>query len=95
VVGSSSSDILTFVSRKKIREAAVAARGPPRGEFVLGTETGMVTSIVRDVQRTRALKADGLAATSRCEVVFPVASEAIAAHERAGPPRWCPGSSGR
>lgn len=79
VVGSTS-DILKFISGK-VSEAVEeeAASGNPSGEnrrlkFILGTEAGMVTSIVKSVQ-------DILAATGsktiETEIVFPVSSEAV------------------
>jgi len=79
VVGSTS-DILKFISGK-VSEAVEeeAANGNPSGEnrrlkFILGTEAGMVTSIVKSVQ-------DILAATGsktiETEIVFPVSSEAV------------------
>jgi quinolinate synthase len=72
VVGSTS-DILSFISRKVKDTAAAGGRRVLR--FVLGTEAGMITSIVRDVQKTlRASAGSGIAV----EIVFPVASEAIA-----------------
>ncbi|MDQ3031881.1 MAG: quinolinate synthase NadA [Myxococcota bacterium] len=72
VVGSTS-DILGFISRK-VRDAALGG-GNTSLRFVLGTEAGMITSIVRDVQKTlRAHAGSGVAV----EIVFPVASEAIA-----------------
>eukprot|EP01083_Nonionella_stella_P068290 181222_1 len=79
VVGSTS-DILKFISGKV--SAAVeeeAASAAPSGDnrrlkFILGTEAGMVTSIVKSVQ-------DILAATGsktiETEIVFPVSSEAV------------------
>jgi len=55
-------------------------RALPEGErlrFVLGTETGMVTSIVRAVQsRLRAAKAKGVTDV-QAEIIFPVSSDAI------------------
>jgi len=71
VVGSTS-DILSFITRK-IREAAKVP-GPATLSFILGTETGMVTSIVGAVQA--CLREAGRADVA-CEIVFPVASEAI------------------
>lgn len=72
VVGSTS-DILGFIT-KKIREATAKPEAATLS-FVLGTETGMVTSIVGAVQAClRESGRDDVA----CEVVFPVASEAIA-----------------
>ena len=73
----STSDILTFIHRKTSDAIARHREGGPAEtlSFVLGTEAGMITSIVRDVQRTlREADAGGV----RCEIVFPVASEAIA-----------------
>lgn len=68
----STSDILNFIG-KKLREA-VGLEGPQKLSFVLGTEAGMITSIVREVQGIleRAGRADVGA-----EIVFPVAAEAI------------------
>ena len=68
VVGSTS-NILGFISDKVAEHAAQKKTG--RLRFVLGTEAGMITSIVRKVQ---TLLTDGLEA----EIIFPVASEAIA-----------------
>lgn len=74
VVGSTS-DILNFIT-KKVNEAAnspSAASNSQRLKFVLGTEAGMVTSIVKSVQ-------DILAATKsnvEAEIIFPVASDAV------------------
>lgn len=68
----STSDILGFI-KKKVGEAC-AAEGPSRMKFLLGTEAGMITSIVRDVQRL--LEEKGRADVG-CEIVFPVAAEAI------------------
>ncbi|MBN8615284.1 MAG: quinolinate synthase NadA [Deltaproteobacteria bacterium] len=71
VVGSTS-DILTFITTK-IRDAAKKPEAATLS-FVLGTETGMVTSIVGAVQA--ALRETGRDDVA-CEIVFPVASEAI------------------
>jgi len=70
VVGSTS-NILAFITEK----VEVAAKAGETGtlEFVLGTEAGMITPIVRKVQALLA-DAPGLDA----EIVFPVASDAIA-----------------
>jgi quinolinate synthase len=72
VVGSTS-DILSFISRK-VRDAAAHDRSDTL-RFVLGTEAGMITSIVRDVQKTLRSHAGSKV---HVEIVFPVASEAIA-----------------
>jgi quinolinate synthase len=73
VVGSTS-DILGFIGRKV--DASVRGEGPARLRFVLGTEAGMITSIVRRVRAALA-SANG-APKPEVEIVFPVASEAIA-----------------
>jgi len=71
VVGSTS-DILEFIAARLA--GALSKAGGARLSFVLGTEAGMVTSVVG---RVRAL----LAASGRddvtVEIVFPVASEAV------------------
>ncbi len=73
VVGSTS-NILSFITRK-LRESVAAGRRE-RLSFVLGTEAGMITSIVNDVRKTlREHPGSGV----EVEIVFPVASEAIAA----------------
>lgn len=77
VVGSTS-DILSFIARKV--KDAVAGGGHTTLRFVLGTEAGMITSIVREVQKTLgACSGSGVVV----EIVFPVASEAIAATDDA------------
>jgi quinolinate synthase len=73
VVGSTS-NILAFITRK-VHEAVDAGRREPLS-FVLGTEAGMVTAIAKDVRRT--LREAGPAAPP-VDIVFPVASDAIAA----------------
>ena len=81
VVGSTS-NILQFIARKVQQVAsnsgntATNGSGPQRLRFILGTEAGMVTSIVQAVQRIlRDTGVDNLEA----EIIFPVASEAVAA----------------
>jgi quinolinate synthase len=63
-VAGSTSSILDFIARE------VAAHRGQRLSFVLGTEAGMITSIVRAV---RALIDD----RTEVEIVFPVAAEAV------------------
>jgi quinolinate synthase len=76
VVGSTK-NILDFVV-DRVDEAV--ARNQPSGErlsFVLGTETGMVTSIVRAAQaKLKAAAAAGVTGVE-AEIIFPVSSEAI------------------
>lgn len=73
VVGSTS-DILGFIRRKL--DLALATPGPQTPAFVLGTEAGMITPIARHV--CGALAASGRADVA-LDIVFPVASEAVAA----------------
>jgi quinolinate synthase len=73
VVGSTS-NILQFIT-KAVDEAA-ARPGPQHVPVVLGTEAGMVTSIVTSVQA--ALRAKHRPDVD-VEIVFPVATEAVAA----------------
>ena len=73
VVGSTSS-ILNFIGERL--DAALVRSGPAVLPFVLGTEAGMVTAIVRDVRRRLvAADRDDVAV----DIIFPVAAEAIAA----------------
>merc|ERR1712216_134851 len=68
VVGSTS-DILKFIVRKTMSE--------PDGshlKFVLGTEASMITPIVRQVEEFLAESGS----STKAEIVFPVASEAVA-----------------
>lgn len=74
VVGSTS-NILDFIRAKVVERANAAPSRPGALRFVLGTEAGMITSIVRDVER--ALRAGG-ATDLEVEIVFPVAADAIA-----------------
>lgn len=75
VVGSTS-NILSFINRKV--EESIAKGAPRTLQFVLGTEAGMITSIVRDVQRRLVEHASSGGPEVAVEIVFPVASEAIA-----------------
>ena len=71
VVGSTS-NILSFIERK----VRAAADGGEKGalQFILGTEAGMITPIVRKAQQIlRDANAE-----LEVEIVFPVASEAVA-----------------
>jgi len=78
VVGSTS-NILNFISEKVDEAAAKAANVKASGDktrlkFILGTEAGMVTSIVKSVQEILARRGcDSVEA----EIVFPVAAEAV------------------
>ncbi len=72
VVGSTS-NILGFITEKV--KAAVEAGRRERIRVVLGTEAGMITSIVNTV---RGLLREHAGSGVEVEVIFPVASEAIA-----------------
>ncbi|NOY90954.1 MAG: quinolinate synthase NadA [Deltaproteobacteria bacterium] len=72
VVGSTS-DILGHIEAQT--RAAMQADGARQLQFVLGTEAGMVTPIVRRVQE---LLRQDLERDVAVEIIFPVASEAIA-----------------
>ncbi len=90
VVGSTS-NILDFIMNKTER-----MEEGKHAQFVLGTESGMVTSIVRAVQEK--LKKAQLSAgqsPTEIEIVFPVASEAMSiADGGTGPLATVPGVSG-
>eukprot|EP00977_Amphora_coffeiformis_P020187 scaffold8005_cov275-Amphora_coffeaeformis.AAC.5 len=73
VVGSTS-NILQFISRKVQERAEAGGAQGGRLRFILGTEAGMVTSIVQSVQTI--LKNAGVD-NLEAEVIFPVASEAV------------------
>lgn len=80
VVGSTS-NILSFIlaKTKKATAADSGSRGrPERLRFVLGTEAGMVTSIVRGVEGILQQPAHADKGVE-VEVIFPVASEAVSA----------------
>jgi len=69
----STSNILGFIARK-VADAVEAGR-PARLPFVLGTEAGMITAIVRKTQALLRERGTSVEA----EIIFPVAAEAIAA----------------
>eukprot|EP00543_Licmophora_paradoxa_P007574 CAMPEP_0202454448 /NCGR_PEP_ID=MMETSP1360-20130828/12178_1 /ASSEMBLY_ACC=CAM_ASM_000848 /TAXON_ID=515479 /ORGANISM="Licmophora paradoxa, Strain CCMP2313" /LENGTH=335 /DNA_ID=CAMNT_0049073763 /DNA_START=53 /DNA_END=1060 /DNA_ORIENTATION=- len=74
----STSDILQFIS-KKVNEAVAnddnkKNGGGERLQFILGTEAGMVTSIVTSVQD---ILGQHPGAQVEVEIIFPVASEAV------------------
>ncbi|GKY93558.1 hypothetical protein MPSEU_000323200 [Mayamaea pseudoterrestris] len=73
VVGSTS-DILKFISRKV--QSAASRGAKDRFKFILGTEAGMVTSIVQSVQQI--LEETGNEGVE-AEIIFPVASDAVMA----------------
>mmetsp|Transcript_28128 Transcript_28128/g.68388 ORF Transcript_28128/g.68388 Transcript_28128/m.68388 type:complete len:510 (-) Transcript_28128:754-2283(-) len=88
VVGSTS-DILTFITRK-VQEAVSSnngtsdggeggSEGPRRLRFVLGTEAGMVSSIVKNVKEVLAQANAAAANVVEAEIVFPVSSDAVMA----------------
>lgn len=71
----STSNLLDFIV-DKVGQLRQAAPGEPESaaEFVLGTEAGMVTSIVRAVQEVLRGKGNNAAV----DIVFPVAAESVA-----------------
>jgi quinolinate synthase len=95
----STSDILKFIARK-VREAATttstATINTTKGrrlQFILGTEAGMVTSIVSSVQAI--LRETGNTDVT-AEIIFPVASEAVMATDDEASPglKVVPGVAG-
>lgn len=76
VVGSTS-NILSFISAKV--DQALAQGTPARPRFILGTESGMITSIVGEVQQKLRAAAMASGQEISVEIVFPVAAEAISA----------------
>ncbi|MBT8470302.1 MAG: quinolinate synthase NadA [Deltaproteobacteria bacterium] len=81
VVGSTS-NILAFILGKV--DEAIARGEQANLRFILGTEAGMITPIVRQVQaKLRDYASEGGAALS-AEIVFPVASEAVAQDPQSG-----------
>ncbi len=75
VVGSTS-NILGFITEKVNNKVAKGQGG--RLRFVLGTEAGMITSIVRRVQENLQEHASEGSPALSAEIIFPVASEAVA-----------------
>ena len=72
VVGSTS-DILNFITKKVNEAAAQEENKETRLQFILGTEAGMVTSIVKSVQDIL----DATGSNVEAEIIFPVASDAV------------------
>lgn len=75
VVGSTS-EILRFIEDRV--DDAISAGKPAELSFILGTEAGMITPVVRNVEARLKANAEKGGAPIGCEIVFPVASEAIA-----------------
>jgi len=78
VVGSTS-NILSFILDKTKEAVRKGGRegGRKRLQFVLGTEAGMVTSIVRGVEKLLKEGEGGREGGVEVEIIFPVAAEAI------------------
>lgn len=78
VVGSTA-DILKFISRK-VEDAANSSTSEDAGDrrlrFILGTEAGMVTSIVEKVQEILG-NTSSHGRRVEAEIIFPVSSEAV------------------
>jgi quinolinate synthase len=81
VVGSTS-NILAFILGKV--DEAIACGEQANLRFILGTEAGMITPIVRQVQAKLLDYASEGGAELSAEIVFPVASEAIAQDAQSG-----------
>jgi quinolinate synthase len=81
VVGSTS-NILAFILAKV--DDAIARGEQGNLQFILGTEAGMITPIVRQVQAKLADHASEGGAELSAEVIFPVAPEAVAADPGSG-----------
>jgi quinolinate synthase len=81
VVGSTS-NILAFILGKV--DEAIACGEQTNLRFILGTEAGMITPIVRQVQTKLLDYASEGGAELSAEIVFPVASEAIAQDAQSG-----------
>jgi quinolinate synthase len=81
VVGSTS-NILAFILAKVDDAIARGEQGNLR--FILGTEAGMITPIVRQVQAKLEDHASEGGAELTAEVIFPVAPEAVAADPESG-----------
>ncbi len=81
VVGSTS-NILAFILGKV--DEAIACGEQANLRFILGTEAGMITPIVRQVQAKLLDYASEGGAQLSAEIVFPVASEAIAQDAQSG-----------
>ena len=72
----STSDILRFISSKVSDAAAsIDSSKPRRLKFILGTEAGMITSIVKSVQNIL----DNANNRVEAEIIFPVSSDAVTA----------------
>lgn len=90
VVGSTS-DILNFITRK-VQEATDEQsknNEERRLRFILGTEAGMVTSIVKNVQDILDETSSLSSSTSKrrkveAEIIFPVSAEAVLSTEDSG-----------
>mmetsp|Transcript_13446 Transcript_13446/g.14456 ORF Transcript_13446/g.14456 Transcript_13446/m.14456 type:complete len:493 (-) Transcript_13446:132-1610(-) len=82
VVGSTS-DILNFITRKVEDATTTAADNNAKDRrlrFILGTEAGMVSSIVKSIQEILE-KSSSQGRKVEAEVIFPVSSEAVMSTE--------------
>ena len=80
VVGSTR-DILVFIADEVKKAAKSGQKEPKRLSFILGTEAGMVTSIVAAVKEVLS---DPKAAPVSCEIVFPVAADSVTSLGQSG-----------
>ena len=74
----STSNILDFIAAR-VKEA-LSRPHPDKLQFILGTEAGMITSIVRKVQQL--MRDAGDRDDVEVEVIFPVASQSISTREQ-------------
>ena len=81
VVGSTS-NILAFILGKV--DEAIARGEPASLRFILGTEAGMITPIVRQVQEALQDYASEGGPEISAEIIFPVAGEAVMQDEASG-----------
>ena len=91
VVGSTS-DILKFILRKTKEQFDIKGgdKTNQRLRFLLGTEAGMITSIVRGVQA----ELDNANSNDEIEIIFPVASDAISTENGGNELSIVPGTKG-
>lgn len=94
VVGSTS-NILQFIARKvQERASSSDSSETQRLRFILGTEAGMVTSIVQSVQNILQDANNANASRIEAEIIFPVASDAVSASDSDGALPLVPGVPG-
>jgi len=81
VIGSTK-NILDFITAKVAEASTHGVSGGERLQFILGTESGMITSVVNSVQDLLKRTESG----AQVEIVFPVSSSAIVSDTQANAP---------